>query len=235
MKAYTIAAISIAVVAMMCICPLAVMANDSDAVNIETGEKGLSAKAENMSKEDIDKLYNAAAQSSLAMGVLDSFSNSTYFTISAVEITKATIESGLSVKITEDSDYYSKATSQKFTMTFTATCDSAGTIFENNEAFSEAIRAVGTNTTAIGDVFEVSVEGTVTSFDMMRIEFIKNDEGNIVVKVNEDKSYNTEKYDITAKYKYTKDAAPAETNFEFDLFMEVEDYTMTISLSCKEP
>ena len=224
MKAYTIAAISIAVVAMMCICPFAVMADDGDAVSVNTGEKGISVKAENMSKEDINKLFSASAQTALASEVFNSFSSTAYFSISAVEISTGTVERALSAKITDNSSYYSKATNQKFTMTFKATCTNANNIFDNTEAYAEAIRAVGTNTATVGDVFEVSVEGTTTTYDMICYEFIKNVDGNLVVKVSEDKTYNTVKYDVTAKYKYTKDTAPAETDIEFKAFTESEEY-----------
>ena len=224
MKAYKVALISFAVVAMMCVCPFALMADGSDAVNVETGEKGISVKAEDMSKEDINKLFNAAAQVSMAEEVFGSFSSAGYYDITAVEISKGTVERGLAAKITDDSVYYSKASNETYTMTFTATCDSAGNIFDNNEVYAEAIRAIGTNNATIGDVFEITVEGTVTSFEMTYYEFVKNDEGNLVVKVSEDKTYKTEKYDITAKYKYTKDAAPAEANFEFKGFNEEENY-----------
>ena len=80
MKAYKVALISFAVVAMMCVCPFALAADDSDAYDVTPGESGLSVKIDNMSEADINKLFNATEQEDLAEDVLDKFTENNGYT-----------------------------------------------------------------------------------------------------------------------------------------------------------
>ena len=215
--------ISVAVVAMMCICPFAVMADDSDAYDVTAGESGLSVKIDSMSEADINKLFNDTEQRDLARNALEGFTNTNDYTISDVKITKMTVERGLSSKVTTDSISEYKGMKQTFTMTFTASAKyDNGSIFLNREPFQDAIKAIGTNTTAIGDKFEVTVEATIYGSMSKTSDIVKNDAGNFVVTADKQKQYANGEYDITAKYIYTKDAQPANQTVEVKYTEESE-------------
>ena len=224
MKAYTIAAISIAVVAMMCICPLAVMANDSDAYNVTAGESGLSVKIDSKSEADINKLFNDTEQAKMARDAFKTFSSTDGFTITDVIITKVSLEKGLSSKVTSDnlSDY--KGMKMEFTMTFTANATAADkVVLKNEKPFSDPIKEHGTNMTAVGDKFEVSVEATLYGAETRSSDIAKNDDGNFVATAAKEKTYTNAEYNVTAKYIYTKDASPANFSIKVKSTTEAEE------------
>ena len=224
MKAYRIALVSLAVVAMMCVCPLAVMADGSDAHEITAGESGLSVKIDNMSEADINKLLSDSEKTDLARDVLKSFSSTDGFTVADVKITKLSLERGLSSKVTSDSMAQYMGVNAKFTMTFTANATTADkTVFTNSEAFQDPIREHGTNKTVVGDKFEVSVEATLSGSSTKSADLVKNEDGNFVVTADMQKEYSKKEYNITAKYIYTKDASPANLTAKIEAMQEAEE------------
>ena len=224
MKAYKIAMISVAVVAMMCICPLAVMANDSDAYNVTAGESGLSVKIDSMSEADINKLVSATEKEDMAESVLKTFTSTDGFTIADVKITKLSLERGLSSKVTEDNVSDNKGTKATFTMTFTANATVANkVVFKNEEPFIDPIKEHGTNKTVVGDKFEVSAEVTVYGAETRSSDIVKNEDGNFVVTAEKQKQYTHTEYEVTAKYVYTKDAQPANFTAKIKATSEMEE------------
>ena len=224
MKAYKIAMVSIAVVAMMCICPLAVMANDSDAYNVTAGESGLSVKIDSMSEADINKLVSATEKEDMAESVLKTFTSTDGFTIADVKITKLSLERGLSSKVTEDNVSDNKGTKATFTMTFTANATVANkVVFKNEEPFIDPIKEHGTNKTVVGDKFEVSAEVTVYGAETRSSDIVKNEDGNFVVTAEKQKQYTHTEYEVTAKYVYTKDAQPANFTAKIKATSEMEE------------
>lgn len=223
MKAYKIALISFAVVAMMCVCPFALAADDSDAYDVTPGESGLSVKIDNMSEADINKLFNATEQKDLAEDVLDKFTENNGYNISDIKITKMSLERGLSSKVAADNLYEGKGMKQSFTISFTATAkNDTSKIFLNREPFGDAVKAIGTNTTATGDKFEVTADVTMYGSKTDSGDFVKNEAGSFVLTSKQEKEYSNVECNITAKYVYTKDAQPANLTVEVKATQESE-------------
>ena len=207
---------AIAVVAIMCVCPLFVAVDDSDAYDVTTGESGLSVTMENLPKEKVNELFTDDKKTEMAKDAVSAITSySSYsMSISALEISGLKIERGLSTRVTDDTAYIYSGTRMEYTATFKLTFTTATDIVNNNSAFIEVVKAIGTDNRSInGDFFEITAKVVTIETGKEVNEFVKNEDGNFVITSKQTTGYESTESEVTAKFIYTRDAVEKNVSF----------------------
>ncbi len=220
MKTYMKMLATVAVAAIMCICPAIVMADGSDAYTKTDGDQGLSVKFSTTDTAQIARFYSEYEMKDVAEDALNSFSYSSYgWTITDIAVTSLSYEKGSAQKLSGLDGYEYVGETVKLKMTFTATLGSVRTLFDDWEPYILVVKAVDNeNTGAVGDKFEVSVEATLKESTKVTAEYVETDAKDFFIKQTEYDGYNSAEYVIDAKFIKASDST--ETKFQVDYKME---------------
>lgn len=215
--------VAVAIVAMMCACPLIMVSDDGYAHDVTKGESGLSAKANGLTEDQVNKLFSATAKEKAAKDVFESFSGSGSITYTDVKISDMSFEKGIASSVESDSmtQYIGMEIDYKISFRATATADR--NMVSNKNPFDIAIKAVNKdNVMKTGEFFEITATVKESGSQRQGEDFVKNAAGDFVVTVEKEKRYAFKEYDITAKYNYTLNDQPAVVKMEFSYLMEAD-------------
>ncbi len=220
MKTYTKALAAIAVAAIMCICPAIVMADGSDAYTKTEGESGLSFEIESMTQAQIDKYLSESRKTYMAADVLESFVYSDGFYITAdysitdISVTELSVSRAMASSVGDDySEYVGEE--MTFKMTFTATAISSQQLFPDDSSFLVLYKKVDSENAAIGDKFEVTVTGTTKTSYQAEAGIIATEDGNFARGDTDYKSYESNEYEIEAKYTAAGSTTPLSFSVDY--------------------
>lgn len=213
---------AIAVVAVMCVCPLFAAADVSDAYDVTTGESGLSVEMKNLTKEKVDELFTADAQEEMARAVIKGIvQSSSDLNLSGVAISEMSIKKGLAGRVTDDTKSLHMGEHTEYKVTFKATYASVRDIFLNDQAFVDLMKATDINNeSTVGDYFEITAKVIRVQAGNQTIKFVKNEAGSFVTTSDKMHQYSSIDCDITAKFIYTKDATEKNVSFTTKYFTE---------------
>lgn len=219
MNKYLLTAGVLFLVAAMCI-PVSVLSDDSDAFDITKGESGISWQSNELTEEQISKLYDADTKTGLAESALELVVSDGYdYEITEVEIAKATLSKAYGTKITDSEMINTGDDSGTYEIKFKATCKAGHGgyyLFDNTEALRSLMQFVTfDNTTQEGAVFEFDIEMKTIRTESNTYEFVKNKEGNYVL-IKESNDYRM-MLSVSGDVKYTFTDATGEVTKKFSV------------------
>lgn len=219
MNKYILAAGVLVLVAAMCI-PMPVISDGSDAFDITTGESGISWQSNELTEEQISKLYDADTKTELAEYALELVVYDEYdYDITGVEIAKATVSKAYGTKITDSEMINTVDDSGTYEIKFKATCKAGhggDSLFENTEALRDLMQFVTfDNATQEGAVFEFDIKMNIIRSDSSTYEFVKNNGGDYVL-IKESTDFRM-MLSVEGDVKYTFTDASGEVTKEFSV------------------
>jgi hypothetical protein len=221
MKGYTKVFAALAIVAMMCACPLIVVSDDSHAYDVTPGESGLSTKASGLTEDQVNTLFSASAKQKAASDVFESFSGHSNISYTDIKISDMSFEKGIASSVKSDSMVQYVGMEMNYTISFKAAATADRDMVSNSNPFAVAIKAVNKdNVMKTGDFFEVTATVKQSGSQKESEDFVKNEAGNFVVTAEQNKRYAIQEYDITAKYNYTLNDQPAVVEMKFSYLVE---------------
>ena len=153
MKSISKAMIAVMIAAAMCVVPLFVI-EDADAATVETGEKGLSVEAKDVSTANFNRLVSNLMKEYMILAPLD-------FSVNASDVTfsEVTLKKGIAEKISDDSIYYNDGSYIKAKFTYQKDLTTSVQLFPKTAGLEDLYRYMGSNMAASGK--NLKIEGTI--------------------------------------------------------------------------
>ena len=222
MNRYILGTVVLALMFAMCI-PISVFSDDSEAIEITTGEAGISWKSDTLDAEQTSKLLSDDQLTDMAKRAMENFLiyESDYYNISELTIKEANISKARGMKVTDGDVTTVGNNSMTVKMTFKATCKEGSggqKLLKDGSYMADLIKNVCfDNVTQVGAYFQFDIEYTTVESGIVTQEFVKNNNGNPVVeKMTQDLA---EKVIVKGDVKYTYVVDEKETVKEFTIDM----------------
>lgn len=226
MKAYLKAIAAFAVAAVMCICPAFALADGSDAYTLTTGEQAHSVDIEDLSTEDIGKLYSSGKQTNLATEVAEAIvDNKGDVAITDVVISEMDIKKAVASKITDSENRHSVTEKLKFKITFTATFDDDGDdvfVGTYGTLTDVVVKAGNHNQSTAGDKLEITADVELTKSAVTNTKFTETEAADFVTTWGEQKESEIKSVDATVKYTYATTEGTSSFSFDFETETKTE-------------
>ena len=223
MNGYTKVFAALAIVAMMCACPLIVVSDDSHAYDVTPGESGLSTKASGLTEDQVNTLFSASAKEKAARDVFKSFSGSSDISYTEIKISDMSFEKGIASSVKSDSMVQYVGMEMNYTISFKATATADRDMVNNSNPFAVAIKAINKdNVMKTGEFFDITATVKQSGSQKESEDFVKNEAGNFVVTAEQERRFAVQEFEITAKYNYTQNDQTVVVEMKFSYLTEAD-------------